>query len=144
MSSKLTFKEALSQEDFAAAKPLILLLNSHLSEADYTRLLKEMQAFTHYKLYLAYNDSKLVGICGYWIATKFYCGKYMEIDNFIMKPEERGKNYGSLILEFLEEIALRENCETLMLDAYLENKKGHRFYERSGYKARGYHFIKKI
>ncbi len=103
-----------------------------------------MLAVGNYTLVLAFDGDELIGICGYWIATKFYCGKYMEIDNFIIDPKHRSKRYGSEFMQYLEGIARGLGCETVMLDAYLENTRGHRFYEKNGYRAKGYHFLKKI
>lgn len=144
MSSKLVFKRATTSDDFLLSRPLILLLNSDLNNEAFDVHLDEMLRLKNYHMYLAFCNDKLVGVCGYWLATKFYCGKYMEIDNFIIDPNERSKNFGAEFMQFLEGIAVENKCETIMLDAYLENKKGHQFYERNGYQARGYHFIKKI
>jgi GNAT superfamily N-acetyltransferase len=85
-----------------------------------------------------------VGICGCWIATKFYCGKYLEIDNFIIHPNHQRKGYGRYFLLFIERLAREENCETIMLDAFLDNKKAHDFYKSEGYEPKGYHFLKVI
>ena len=144
MSSNLTFREALHKEDYLLAWPLVVALNPDLTISKYWHYQKDMLQNGNYTLILAFEDDYLIGICGYWIATKFYCGKYMEIDNFIIDSTVRGKRYGSVFTEYLEGIAKELSCETIMLDAYLENTRGHHFYERNGYLARGYHFLKKI
>jgi hypothetical protein len=35
-------------------------------------------------------------------------------------------------------------CKTAMLDAYIGNEAGHRFYEREGFSKRGFHFLKTL
>lgn len=144
MSSKLDFRLANSFEDYELAFPLILELNPTLSKEKYLLHVQEMQGLGNYYLYSAYLENEFIGLCGYWVASKFYCGKYMEIDNFIIADNHRSKNYGSLFLDFLETKAKELNCETIMLDAYVENFAGHRFYYKNGYIARGYHFLKKL
>jgi ribosomal protein S18 acetylase RimI-like enzyme len=44
----------------------------------------------------------------------------------------------------LHEIARQQQCDVMMLDAYLHNTRAHAFYEKAGLKAKGYHFIKKV
>ena len=144
MSSSLTFREAKTLEDYLLAYSLISILNTDLNKEQYLMYSRDMLALGNYVLVLAYNEDILIGACGYWIATKFYSGKYMEIDNFIINLGHQSKGYGSIFLDYLEEIAKNESCETIMLDAFLENKDGHRFYNRNGYVAKGYHFLKKI
>lgn len=144
MSSKLSFKVATTKQDYILAMPLIQELNHGLTEEAFWQYQKEMTSLGNYWLVLAFEDHDLIGICGYWIATKFYTGKYMEIDNFIIDSKHRSKRYGAYFINYLESIAMDQECETVMLDAYLENTKGHEFYKRHTYLPCGYHFIKKI
>lgn len=143
-NSNLRYKKIESQDDLILAFSLVQELNPSLTLEKYLVLFEEMKALGNYELLLAYEKESLVGICGYWIASKFYCGRYLEIDNFIIDAAYRSHNYGSEFVSHIEEIARAENCDCIMLDAYLENKRGHAFYERNGYKARGYHFIKEL
>ncbi len=143
--NEIIFKKAESQHDYMLAFSLVKLLNPALTESVFEKHLSEMLHLKNYFLINAFDQKNtLVGVCGYWIATKFYCGKYMEIDNFIIDPNHRNLNYGQLFLQHLEKIAQKEKCETVMLDAYVENFNGHRFYYRNGYIARGFHFLKKV
>jgi ribosomal protein S18 acetylase RimI-like enzyme len=56
----------------------------------------------------------------------------------------RNKNIGLLLCNYVLEIANQNNCKTAMLDAYLENTKAHTFYEKLGFKKKGFHFIKPL
>lgn len=145
MSSNLRFQLAEGTADAHSAFPLLNLLTPTLLLDRYLIYLSDMKELGNYFLYLAYDKNDvLVGLCGYWLATKFYCGRYLEIDNFIIKPNERGKQFGTQFLDFLEEKAKDAACETIMLDAYLDNHQAHRFYAKNGYVARGFHFMKTI
>jgi GNAT superfamily N-acetyltransferase len=66
------------------------------------------------------------------------------MDNVVVADTHRSKGIGQLLTDFVISFALDEGCETIMLDAYLENEKAHVFYERAGFVKRGYHFIRKI
>ncbi len=144
MSSKVSFQVAKTKDDYTLALPLVSILNPLLSKEAYWQYTAEMRDAGNYKLYLAYNDNVLIGICGCWIATKYYTGKYLEIDNFIISPAFQGKGFGSEFLKFIDQLALENNCNIIMLDAYLENEKAHRFYKQHGFVPKGYHFLKEI
>lgn len=144
MSSNLDFQLAKNAADYQLAFPLIRELNPKLSKEKFIEHTQHMLSLGNYYLYLAFQNEKMIGICGYWIATKYYCGKYLEIDNFIIDAAYRSKNYGSEFLSFIENVAHAQKCDTIMLDAYVENFAGHRFYYKNGFIARGYHFLKQL
>ena len=85
-----------------------------------------------------------IALAGFWINTKLYCGKYVELDNVIVAPGNQGRGVGKMLCRFVEEEALKQGCTTALLDAYVENAAAHKFYFREGYKIRGYHFLKHL
>jgi GNAT superfamily N-acetyltransferase len=110
---------------------------------EYKKTLMEMIPNGYGQVAVLENE-KCIAISGYWINTKLYSGKYLEMDNVIVIPEYRSNGIGKLLCNWCEQKAKDNNCRVLMLDAYLENEKAHKFYEREGYFKRGYHFLKKI
>jgi len=122
---------------------LIKQLNPKLSREEYANLIGEMIP-NNYKQLIAIQNEILVGVCGYWINTKIYSGKYIELDNVVVDANYRNQNIGERMCVKLLEIAEKEQCKVAMLDAYLENEAAHRFYERLGYRKKGYHFVKKL
>jgi GNAT superfamily N-acetyltransferase len=91
-----------------------------------------------------FENNECIGLSGFWINTKLYSGKYLEMDNVVVLPAYRSRGIGKLLCDWCEQKAKENNCKVLMLDAYLENEKAHKFYEREGFFKRGYHFIKHI
>ncbi|MDF2437962.1 MAG: hypothetical protein K0Q95_2338 [Bacteroidota bacterium] len=91
-----------------------------------------------------FEGDTCIALSGFWINTKLYSGKYLEMDNVVVLPEYRSKGIGKLLCDWCENKAKANDCKTLMLDAYLENENAHKFYEREGYLKRGYHFLKHI
>ncbi|MFA9214671.1 MAG: GNAT family N-acetyltransferase, partial [Candidatus Methylacidiphilales bacterium] len=98
----------------------------------------------NYKQAVFYTKQKPIGVCGFWINTKIYSGKYIELDNVVVDQNFRSKNIGKLLCDHVLEIAKQQNCKTAMLDAYLENTKAHGFYEKLGFIKKGFHFIKPL
>lgn len=122
---------------------MIKQLTASLSETDHAAWLDRMVPY-NYAQVVAKEDGKTIGLSGYWIGHKFYCGKYLEIDNFIVDPAHRNKGVGERLIAFLEEVARREGCALVMLDAYVENFMAHKFYHRHGFHARGFHYLKHL
>jgi len=123
--------------------PLIQQLSPGLTLERYTDLLDDMLAHG-YRMVAVFEGETCTGLSGFWVITKIYSGKYLEMDNVVVDVAHRSKGIGKLMSDFLSDLARREGCETMMLDAYLENEKAHAFYEREGFTKRGYHFLKRL
>jgi ribosomal-protein-alanine N-acetyltransferase len=78
---------------------------------------------------IALDGQKLVGYCVFQTAQT-----ECEILNIAVKPEERGKSYGRKLLEFIFDVSLRKNCDSVFLEVALSNEKALSLYERLGFK----------
>jgi GNAT superfamily N-acetyltransferase len=119
--------------------PLIELLNPTVPETTLIVRLEEMinQGYQCAGLYL--ND-KLIGICGFWIMTKFYVGKHIEPDNVFIQPEYRRQGYGKQLLEWVYGYGLSQGCIASELNCYIINESGNTFWEQEGFVKIGYHY----
>jgi GNAT superfamily N-acetyltransferase len=122
---------------------LIQQLNKIVTEAEYAFALDDMIAHG-YRMLIVWEGANAIGLSGFWVSTKIYSGKYMEMDNVVIAESARNQGIGQLMSEYLEKIAREEGCQMMALDAYLENVAAHRFYERQGFVAKGFHFLKKL
>lgn len=82
-----------------------------------------------------------VGISGYWIGTKLWCGKYLECDNVYVDKKYRRRGIANLLFDYLKMKAQNEGCTLLALDSYTDNFEAHKFFYQEGYVPRGFHFI---
>lgn len=123
--------------------PLIQYLNPKMEKARYETLLRQMLP-NQYRMVGVFDQGTCVGLSGYWIGTKLYSGKYLEIDNFVVEDQYRSQGVGKQLLDWLTQEAQRHQCETLMLDAYVGNSAAHKFYLREGFIIKGFHFLKGI
>jgi ribosomal protein S18 acetylase RimI-like enzyme len=98
----------------------------------------------HYHLAGAFAGESLVGVCSAWIATKIWCGRYLEIDNLVVDPALRSSGVGTRMIQHLEAIGRERDCKILVLDSYTSNHPSHRLYHRLGFEIWGFHFIKPI
>lgn len=122
---------------------LIRELTPDLTGDSYKKMLKEMTPHNYFQV-AVFDGEKPVAVSGYWIATKIYCGKYIEIDNFVVAKEYRSQNIGKILVDWMLNEGRSSGCQTALLDAYVENFKAHRFYYREGFIARGFHYLKKL
>jgi len=143
MQTTYTFKEFTTIAEMIPHFPIIQQLQTHLTLAEYNAFLPDMIAHGYFQVGVFDND-KCIGISGCWICTKLYSGKYLEMDNVVIDEHYRSKGIGKLLSDWCINKAKSAGCETVMLDAYLENEKAHKFYLREGFIKRGYHFIKKV
>jgi GNAT superfamily N-acetyltransferase len=98
----------------------------------------------NYTQVVVYDGEECVGLTGLWYGIKLWCGKYMEIDNFIVHPNHRSKGIGKLLTDYVTKKATGLDCTMIVLDAYTQNFTAHRFYYNQGYYPRGFHFIKTL
>ena len=96
----------------------------------------------NYSQLAVFDQDECIAICGIWIGNKLWVGKYLELDNIVVKEAYRSRGVGDLIFKTLEQKALQENCNMLSLDSYTSNFKAHKFFYNQGYSPKGFHFIK--
>lgn len=122
---------------------LVKMLSPNIKQKDFKRMLLDM--IKHgYRMVGVFDRKKCMGISGVWISTKLYADKYLEPDNVVIAPNYRSKGVGKLLMTWLEKEARKNGCKTILLDAYVENFSGHKFYYREGFVARGFHFLKRL
>ncbi|RIJ37564.1 GNAT family N-acetyltransferase [Pontibacter oryzae] len=139
-----TLREISGFPEMLAQHHLIEQLNPDMPKERYHELLRLMLPY-NYRMVGAFDASeKCVGLSGFWIAAKFYSGKYLEIDNFVVDAAYRAKGIGKLLTDWLLQLAKHEGCDTVMLDAYVTNTAAHRFYLREGFQIKGFHFLKSV
>lgn len=141
---QLSFKILESADDALQHLELLQQLSPKLTRETAHERLTEMYAMGNYKLMTAWLNNTCIGLCGFWLATKLYSGKYIELDNVVVHKDYRNQQIGEQLCSYVIEIAKTKGCKMAMLDAYLENNAGHRFYNRLGFYLRGFHFLKQL
>ncbi len=137
----MTIKELHTIKEMLQEIEVMKELYPSLTEDQYTEMLTSMLPH-NYKQIAVYDEERCVGISGFWVGTKLWCGKYLELDNVIVSAKYRSKGVGKIMSEYLEKKAIELNCNIQVLDAYSTNFKAHRFYYNQGFSPKGFHFIK--
>jgi len=130
-------------DELESILPLIRLLNPQLEHAILRTRLQEMIG-QGYQCVGAYEGERLIALCGLWIATKFYCSKFIEPDNVIVHPDYRDRGIGQELMRWVYEYGREQGCDVVELNAYVTNSAAHRFYYREGFAILGFHFQKRL
>ena len=123
--------------------PLVKQVNRDTSKREFKQQLAAMHA-RGYRCFGAFSGAQLVGACGLWHGTRFWCGEYIEVDNLVVDQSQRGGGIGALLMRAAEKEAKRLKCSLVMADSYTHNTDSHRFYFREGYIIKGFCFVKDI
>ncbi len=142
-SPSLCIRELAAGRDWLAMYPLIRQLNPKLTRRQFLDLLPEMLA-QGYRCIGAWKGGKLVGACGFWQGTRFWCGRFIDLDNVVVDVSCRNLGVGRKLVAWVEKEARRLKYDMVGLDSYASAHDAHRFYYREGYFILGYHFIKRL
>lgn len=89
-----------------------------------------------------WQDGQLIALSGFWIQTRFYCGRYLYIDHFVVTAGCRSHRIGPLLLEFLNNLAVDAGCDLTCGDIFVTNERAQRYWRREGYQQVGVHFTR--
>lgn len=135
----------LTPADLDPATRLLAVMNQDTPESVVReRLETVLRDHDHYEILGAHVAGRLAGVAGAWVATKIWCGRYLEIDNIVVDPDVRSSGIGSALIEHLVERGKQRDCRLVVLDSYSSNHASHRLYHRLGFEIWGFHFVKPI
>lgn len=98
------------------------------------RLIPGLQNHPTTLIFLAYLQDEAVGLatcfCGF---STFAARPIVNVSDFAVMPEHRGKGIGGLLLAAIEAKSRQLNCSKITLEVQENNSKARRFYEREGF-----------
>ncbi len=133
----------LDDDELGIILPLVQALNPKVAPATLAARLEDMRG-NGYGCVAAFAGDRCLGIAGLWFGTRFWCGRYVDIDNVIVAEPWRGQGIGQALIGWIEDYARQKGCEKVVLDAYTTNERAHAFYARLGYRVVGLHFDKDL
>ena len=137
----MTLRELNGLDEMLQTLDVLQELYPSLTPENYLADLKEMLPNNRYGQVAIFDGDTCIGVSGYWIGTKLWCGKYLEIDNLVVSAKVRSKGVGKMIFDYLSEKAKQEECSMVSLDSYTSNFKAHKFFYNEGFAPKGFHFI---
>jgi GNAT superfamily N-acetyltransferase len=86
-------------------------------------------------------DGVPTALGGYWINTRFWCGRYMYLDHFLTRESERSLGVGSTLVDHLVQRARDQGCEIVCFDSFVGNEGAQKLGRRLGFENVGLHFV---
>jgi len=127
-----------SLKDMLDLYPVIAHMYPDMSFDSYSDILKE-RVENGYNMVAVFDGEDCVSAAGFWFGIRFYCDRFLQLDNMVTVPEFRDKGAGTMALEWIKSLAKKEGCKRILVDSYVENFDAHRFFLREGFVIRGYH-----
>jgi GNAT superfamily N-acetyltransferase len=134
-------RELVDKTEMLAQLSVLNELYPNLTLDEYSVELDEMLPH-RYGQVAVFDEDECIAISGFWIGNKLWVGKYLELDNIIVREKYRSQGVGKLMFDFLEKKAKEQQCNMLSLDSYTNNFSAHKFFYNEGFAPRGFHFIK--
>ncbi len=136
----LTIRELQGKNEMMGQISVLHAIYPSLTVEEYDRELDQMLSH-NYGQAAVFDNEICIGLSGFWIGTKLWCGKYLELDNIVVLEKYRSKGVGKLLFDFLHKKAVENDCTMLSLDSYTHNFKAHKFFYNQGFSPKGFHFI---
>lgn len=134
---------AKTDAEITACFPVMAVLRPHLDEAEFLAQVRR-QENEGYQLVFVDHPDGVVAVAGFRTGENLAWGRFLYIDDLVTLPAYRSKGIGSRLLAWLRAHAINRGCRQLHLDSGLQRKDAHRFYEREGLSATGYHFAEDL
>ena len=137
----LTIRELQGKDEMMGHISVLHAIYPSLTVEEYDRELDQMLPH-NYGQVAVFDDEICIGISGFWIGTKLWSGKYIEIDSFVVHEDFRGQKIGDILIKEVHKIAEKEGANQIVLDAFTTNFTAGKFYINHGFQPKGFHFVK--
>lgn len=101
-----------------------------------------IKGFEEFKYLIAIENEKVVGYLAYKIKEKH--SKKLHVDQIIVSEVNRRKGIGKKLMNFVEQIADKEDCDRIELDCWTFNQNAINMYEYIGFDRQRIMYEKKI
>jgi GNAT superfamily N-acetyltransferase len=93
---------------------------------------------------VAIEDGKVLGITVFRVLEKTHSGRDLYCDDLVTDEKRRSTGVGHALVEYMEDLCRRRQCDTFSLDSGCQRQQAHKFYFSEGMTITSFHFDKKI
>jgi len=137
MNGRITI--ARSEQELAGCYPVMAELRPHVGREEFVPTVKRLAEVAGFRLaYL--TDGEVKAVAGFRISEWLAGGKYLEVEDLVVKGGERSKGYGGELFDWLVGHAREQGCSQLRLVSRVTRTDAHRFYMRKGMKLEAHYF----
>ncbi len=144
MTADVSILLATTRAAIARCYPVMRELRPHLvGELEFVFQVERQQA-QGYQLALLESDEIVRAVAGFRVSEKLSAGRFLYVDDFATRTEDRSKGYGSQLFDWLAEHAGAAGCAQLQLDSGVWRHGAHRFYLGKRMEITSHHFDLKL
>ncbi len=133
----------LDLKELLTAYEVVSQLRVDLSYKEFEDLIYDMRTM-EYKIFGIMDDEELITYAGVAIQTNLYHKRHLYIFDLVTDEKYRGKKYGKMMLDYLQDYAKIGMCKNIVLSSGLQRGQAHEFYEKNGFIKKSYVFLKSL
>ncbi len=131
---------AESESEIRACHPVIRELREHVSVEELVQHVVDGRESQGFRLAFAQCDGEMVAAAGFRIGRSLAWGKFVYVDDLVVRESDRGKGFGGALLDWIVELAKELDCQQVHLDSGVQRLQTHRFYLKHGMEISSHHF----
>lgn len=131
---------ATSDTDIQRCFATLQELRPFLKEEDFPARIRRMMKTGYQLVFIETEDGQVPAVGGFRIEEMLHRGKSIYLDDLSTSEKFRSKGYGGKIIDWLLELAKKENCSSFHLDSGVQRFAAHRFYLKKGFNITSHHF----
>jgi GNAT superfamily N-acetyltransferase len=139
-AQNLHLKHAVTDDEILLCWQPVYALRPHLEKENYLPQTREMMREGYQMIYIE-EDGKAIAFSGFRNMNMFYSGKIIYIDDLGTLTEHRGRGCGTMLLNYIHELARAEGKTAVHLDSGHHRFTAHRLYLNEGYNIIAHHFV---
>ncbi len=121
-------------EDAERIAMLCKLLDYPTSKQEVQKRLNLLAEEEEHIIYIAYLlDEPVIGWVHVHALKSLVVGYLAVIGGLIVHPNYRGRGVGRLLMQFAEQWAKAQGCDSILVRSNVVRQEAHRFYEKIGY-----------
>lgn len=140
----MTVRLATSDEDIMKCFPAFLELRTFLKKEEFLFRIRRMMTTGFRIAMLEMEDGTVPAVGGFRFEEMLHRGYSIYIDDLSTMEKFRSKGYGEKVLDFIIDLAKKENCSTVHLDSGVQRFAAHRFYLRKRFEISSHHFVLRL
>jgi|SRR5471032_100909 len=144
MQSQVEIKHIDSLAELEASFSVMRELRPNLGDCAAYVTQITLQRGQGYHLLAAWSDGEIVGLAGYRLQDNFLYGRFLYVDDLVVKSSRHRNGFGEMLLQAVRQQAISRQCQHFVLDTGLHMELAQRFYFRHGLLAKGMHFVEPL
>jgi GNAT superfamily N-acetyltransferase len=132
-------KIARSEQEISGCYAVMAELRPHVRRDEFVPTVRRLEEVAGFGLaYL--TDVEVKAVAGFRISEWLAGGRYLEVEDLVVKGGERSKGYGGELFDWLVAHAVENGCSQVRLVSRVSRADAHRFYLSKGMKLEAHYF----